>query len=116
MIPYVVVAGVGEQPLTLHYDCNAIELLQQETGMQDLGLIADHAARFNMRVIRLLFWTALRRHHPDLTQEAAGALIDGQTLKPVMDGITQAYGRFIGVDPNEAPPSPPPAGSASPSS
>lgn len=114
MIPYVLLEGVGDKPLTLHFDCNAMELLQEEAGVHDLGVIAERAAKLDMKIVRLLFWTALRRHHPDLTLDAAGALIDGTTLKVVMDAISKAYGRFIGVD-DVAVTSPPLAGSASPS-
>lgn len=113
MIPYVVVEGVGAEPLTLWFDANAVEALMERLKVDDLTEIGTRAKKMDVRVIRAMLWAALRRKHPGIDEAAAGALIDGTTFAAVCRGVAEAWARFMGVDPSTPPD--PQTGSASPS-
>lgn len=109
MIPYVQVSGIGTEPLTLWYDANAVEMIQERLGITDLLEISKRCGAMDMKAIKLLWWGGLRRKHPDLTEEQAGAQIDGEHVQLILSKIPEAWARFLGVDPSLNPPvSPPP--------
>lgn len=112
MVPYVTLEGIGEGPLTLHYDANAVEWLQAEAGTNDLSALMQRAATMDMKVAKLMFAAALRRNHASLTLEQVGRFMDGQHLGTILDHVAKAWARFMGVDEVTGPQT----GSASPSS
>lgn len=104
MIPYVSIDGIGKEPLTLWYDANAVEMIQERLGVTDLLEISRRCGAMDMKAIKLLWWGGLRRKHPNLTEEEAGAQIDGEHVQLILSKIPEAWARFLGVDPTLNPP------------
>jgi hypothetical protein len=84
----------------------------QETEAETL----DRASRVDMRLIRALFWGALREHHDEVTLKQAGALMDG-VQGGALDVLNKLFER-IGSDSDKGAvsPNPPPPGRKKPPS
>lgn len=79
---------VEGQTYTMVLDFNALCELE-ETGVQ-LSALSDNGIQ--LKVLRAVFWAALRAHH-DVTLKQAGDLIAALTLSKATDLITKAMER-----------------------
>ena len=71
---------------TLVLDFNALCEVEDVLGAGEMKLAKPSA-------IRAIFWAALRRHHPAMTQRDAGNLIGGVGLTKAGELVTEALNR-----------------------
>jgi hypothetical protein len=78
------------QGWTLKLGTNAMCEIEDATGktFSEVGEIMGDPARVTIRMMRTVFWGALRDHHEDVTLKQAGTIIDAIGM--------QEAGRLIG--------------------
>jgi hypothetical protein len=81
---------------------NALCAAEVQTGKRWSDIMAD-AQSGSPSVIRVLFWAGLRKHHPEVTVDGAGDLIDavgmGRAGELVATAVTSAFPPTEGAGP-----------------
>lgn len=84
----------GDTTYTLVLSVNAMCEIEDATGKDILELVSDfQSGRVSMKSFRLLFWSALQDHHPDIDLKAAGRLITEIGMASAMDAMGAAFQR-----------------------
>lgn len=84
---------VGDASYTLAFTTNALCDLETDLDMGVMhiaGLLGD-PERMRLRTVRAVFWAGLREHHPKLSQQEAGHLIDTLGHTRLLELITSAF-------------------------
>jgi len=83
----------GDKTYTLQFSINAFCEIEAEIDKSIVIVMNEMANPATMRIAtaRVVLWGGLRRHHPNVTIEEAGELIDAAGgLIPVMNTVTEA--------------------------
>ena len=96
---------------TLSIDLNAMVALEEYFSTPDKDVtfqdVVQQMNRGRMKYLRAFLWQALRKHHPDMTLEQAGALVnaaDSSMLKSLGDSTIPdpQYVSALGLDHKDA--------------
>lgn len=91
---------------TLKLGANALIELEQQLGGGLAEKLQDEATS-KVLIVRSVIWAAARKHHPDITEERAGELIDDIGLTEAMDLVQKLFAFAMGVKTGDgSPPSP----------
>lgn len=85
---------------SLRYDLNALCLLDEHGGLDELRLSSPSG-------MRLMLYAGLRHEDPDLTLERVGAMVDMGRLEEIADAVGRALDRDM-PSPGQAPAKRPP--------
>jgi len=72
----------------LVYTVNAMIAFEEETGSDLLSVFKD--GQIGLKAARSLIWAGLKTHHPGMTMDAAGDVIDACGFQAAMDGVAAA--------------------------
>lgn len=83
----------GDRSYTLCFSSNAVCEMEEhfDRPIAEIGTMLDAGARFSD--LRAVFWHGLRRHHPDLSLEDAGDVMDEVGQDKVGEAIGTAFQR-----------------------
>jgi len=90
-----VIIRVNGKEYTLRLGNNALCRFEAETGITAIKLAALGPDEMEQRFMRALLWAGLKKHHPDMTLDMAGDLIDDigldQTGEYIRDALSAAH-------------------------
>ncbi|WP_158966255.1 hypothetical protein [Chachezhania sediminis] len=93
------------QDWVLLFDFNALALFEEERGVPALDVIAgleDEKTPPRITDLRLLLWTGLKRHQPEVTLEQAGDIMSAAP-EALLQGINAALPPAPGQGPGKGP-------------
>jgi len=95
-------AVTGEEYI-LRFDFNALCAVEDRIGCK-IGEMEDRLAEPSMRDLRAFLACGLQRHHPDMTEDAAGELFHpGGIADAIGAALTAAFGDPTGAAPADPP-------------
>lgn len=88
----------GDETYTLQFSVNGLCALEDATGMGIMEFIErfqpDHSgqSQVTMQAARTLFWAGLQQHHPDLSLQQVGDLMDrAGGFEAAINLVTEAF-------------------------
>lgn len=86
--------SAGDQSYTLSYTTNALCILETDLG-DAIWTAFESPDKMRISTMRTVFWAGLQEHHPSITKDAAGRVMDAlgipRVLALVMDAVTIAF-------------------------
>jgi hypothetical protein len=86
--------SAGEHSYTLAYTTNALCILESDLG-DAIWTAFETPDKMRIGTMRTVFWAGLQEHHPNITKDAAGRLMDAlgipRVLELVMNAVTLAF-------------------------
>jgi hypothetical protein len=84
--------AIGDAVYTLRLGCNSLVAMEGALGQKLPQIVAAFNARdVGLTEIRAMLWAALREHHPKLTLDAVGTLLDVIGFEAAADAIGRAF-------------------------
>ena len=90
----------GGKTYTFKLGMNAQAVIEERTGMTMAKFFKeDRLEDLGAREVRLIFWAALHRQHPEMTEETAGDIIDeigaDEVAELLVRGVKAASGQDV---------------------
>lgn len=102
---------VGDRAYTLSFSVNAICELEDALDMPVAGIVnlLNEPERVRMSSVRTIIWAALRDHHDEVDEKAAGEIATEVGVPTVMEKIGEAFSLAFPAQEGKGKPRPPKA-------